>query len=518
MNEFAVRIPLTQGLRSDPRVPRNSPALVTLKNAKPSPVGLVPIERVVNPFDPRIGSDANWPLPQLFKGRSRTFLADRHAVYFVNEEDWSLYPLDLYLYESPNTLVQTLPIGNPWQLIESYDSWLLTNGQCVVFSINDEQLRKVYVVTNSVFETGCEHRGRFVVGGFDPENAPPADWQSYLRAKVGDTLVDSRVKEQSLSFGGNFVLWSSIGGGDFPFWLWHLSAAKYSYYVKGAPYGDDNPLLFERMRHSTFGFMVMPWQGRVRVMKPLGDSIVVYGDHGIALMFLAQTTYGLRLLKNFGIHAHAVGGDESEHVFMDGKGNLWRINAQLQFELLGYREFLYPMMEGEVQISYVGELDLGREYVISDGHQTYHLTQSGLCQSTQSYVTSAIYTAGGVVGVATHADYLDDNEMMLCTDWTDFGEGLAIKKVGWIQLGNRVQSGVKLEVAVDYRFSKHEDGRRSRFTIVNNEGAAYVGVSGTDFRIVVKCDQYQLADIDEVVVRYQRSDRRYVRSVDAINA
>lgn len=525
MNEFALRIreTLAQGLRRDFRAPRNSLALSQLKNAKPTPFGLVPIERVINPFSPSVfsalGMDGNWPLPQIFKGRSRTFLVNKDVIYFVNEEDWSLYPVDLYLFSSPNTLVQTLPIGNPWQLIEAYDSWFLTNGQCVVFSLNNEEMvggtRKAYVTTESVFESGCEHRGRFVVGGFASADSLSSAWQAYIRSKIDDTIIDADIKAQNMNFGQNFILWSSIGGGDFPYWLWDLSAAKYSYFIKGAPHGDDNPLLFDRLKDGTCGFMPMPWQGLVRVVKPLGDGVAIYGDNGIAAIFLAQTTYGMRQLKTFGIHAHAVGGDDAEHVFLDKRANLWRVSADFKFELLGYREFLYPMLESEVMISYFGETDISREYVISDGHKTYHLTSNGLCENSQTYVTSAIYSQGGVVGVASYSDYLDDNETLICTDWTDFQDNLSVKKISWIQLGIRAQSGATYQVAVDYRFKKHEEGQRSRFVTVNHEGAAYVGVSGIDFRIVVKCSEFQSIDLDEIIVRWQRSDNRYVRSGNA---
>lgn len=522
--EFALtmRDSLQRGLRPDARMHKNAFFMDELINAKPTKFGLLPYEPVVVPFSPAVLSgyalEQEWPNPIMYKGKGRTFLFDSTRVFYVNENSFDLYAIPIYDFANQDTLA-TPPIGAPWQIMDAFDVWFATNGQCTVFTANHQQMLgnalKTYVTTQSTFETGTEHRGRFVIGGFDPTNFFSSSWETMLSndAFTVATGIDSNT---SIQLGENWVLWSSIGGGDFPLWLFDHDFAENSFTNTGSFYSSTRPVFYDKNRQMTWGFMPMQWQGKVRVVKTLGKNVIVYGDNGISVLFPVGEpipTYGYQTLQHFGIHAHAVGGDDNEHVFITQRGEMWRLSANLEFTRLGYREYMHPMLSAEIAISTNFNVD-DREYYICDGTESYVLTEQGLAQTTQ-IVNSTINHGEFTMGMGSLPDYINDQRCHLMTDWTDFQDGTRQKMIGWIEVIGDIKSGVVAKVAVEYRYEKHENAKRSRFVKLNDEGAAYIGISGNAFRIIVETDNYTNTSIDYVTIRWQRNDRRWTRSGSA---
>ncbi len=390
MREFETRIVdhLANGLRPSSRLGINVSYLQNCVNLKPTVEGLVSYEKVQGPFvtDPTI----DFPFPQLFKGKSVTLLADKTKIYAVTEAspNWTTAEI---------TLVGSISGTGAWHFLDLFDYWLLFNGTTSIWKSNIHGLEggaaTVNAVTTPTVQTGCYLNGRAFMGGFTAGAgvgsifnhanwiALVASWNADLPGSMADIVTD---------IGQNFVMWSSIGGGD-ALWIFRPAWATT---VRTA-----GPRIFEHLKRNELGWMPMPWQGQVQVMKPLGNAVVVYGADGISA--LVQTiepipTFGLKHLLDIGVAGRgAVGGTDREHVFIDEAGYLWKIGTDLVPKRLNYQEFLSPLTIASAVISHDQEDD---EYYISDGTYSRILTSKGLGIMDQ-VVTSVVAADGALLGV-----------------------------------------------------------------------------------------------------------------------
>lgn len=524
MREYILEINpsmLSGGLRPDCRMPRNTFSLYECRNCKViENFGIVPYDPVRIPFSQSYldahGIYLDWPYPQLFKGTDKTILATGDRLFFV-DAGWQLIEMDLYDVHAPSNLRAVTKTGRPWQFIDCHDTWFMVNGGGSVFhtshrgmpasAIND----RVLVETNTPINAGCHYKGRILLGGFDPEKFWNTDLVSTFEAVANRGGTGIRNKLDGLN--RNFILWSSIGGGDVPLFLFLPSYSRSSF-INADKYGTDRNLWFDLMKREEWGFMPMPFQNEIMTMKPLGDVVMVYGFDGICGVRHVSDpipTIGLvpiPELSNVGIPcAGAVGGDSSMHLFVDNAGTLWRMDENLEVTRLGYREYLSDLLGNQIMISYDQD---DREAWICGGYDTdgtYHLTSSGMSKVDQ-IVTSVIDDRLGLGQDA--GDF--DKRSVITFDTIDFGNR-GMKLLQQIQLPVDLGSFDRLEMCIWWRNNTWENFKRTGWETVSSHGVAWPHVAGVDFRISFRFSDLKFARIEYLKISYKQIDKRFLRGV-----
>jgi len=537
MKEFSFDIDasLRKGLRRLNKEVRQEPGLISLFNWEPTDVGVVPYNYVVNPFSPELlymyGIQFDYSFPQMFVGKAKALLCTRDSIYMVNIDTWdSLYKLTLYDIDNPSQEASIQP-GNYWHLIDLEESWFLTNGASTVFFSGKDVMtggdEKVYIKNGMPVSCGSYYKGRVVLGGFDYTRFWDSTWQSFWNSwqkKKKDTGLDFSREEAEGSIdmpvGKNWIWWSSIGGGDTQ--LLFSSSLLDSGYV-GSTYGSDKPFVFDLLKRNEQGFSQLPFTGQVIKLKELGDYLIAYTKTGVIALkhvgleigsTLAQVT--IPELEHVGLYSTgAVDGDRNHHVFLDPSGFLWELGRDLSVVPLGYREYLYPMIDQNPVIYFASRpwgIDQYGEFFICTSDKTYKLVKNGLMETGQR-LSSARYIAGTCVGICT--EYSDEKEAYFATDVIDFSQPgyKTINSVVVLNTEIRTSDKPKVYVAIDYRYRQSGEFVTGEYRQCNYEGVATFPVSGVDFRVRVKTDNFRRIDIGTVRINYQVNDRRFQRSI-----
>lgn len=502
MKEFGFDIDLWKGLRKYSDQRREVDSLVECVNAVPKGEerGLVQYNEVINPMS---SITVTWPFPQLFRGKGVTLLAYETAIYTVNETTWVPTLITTYdAFDISNT--KSITAGGVWHFMDFYDTWMLFNGKCVVFHTERYNIfggtDKTLVQDAVTVQTGCDFRGRGLMGGFKVSDFQTTDWQTFwsnwlLNKPSGMTISET--------IDTNFVLWTSIGGGDL-LWLFYKDIAESGFTADGF-HDAVRPLVFEQMRRNERGFMPMPWQGTILKLAPLGNKVIVYGDGGIsALVPYAEPvpTFGLVDVLGVGVAERgAVAVGPMGHVFVDQTGMLWLIDGELKLRQLGYQEYFRDMIGNDI----VGTYDpLENEYRLCSGTKGYLWSPGGLCEISQ-LVTSAARVGADDVGIFVKTG---DGSMVITTDVFDM-KMMGIKNVSQVDLG--ASASTTAEVAIDYRYKTGDKFYRSGWKRVNQYGTVFPNVSGIEFRLVIRANPYDAMKYDRVSVRWKSSDKRFVR-------
>ena len=448
------------------------------------------------------GVSLNWPHPQLLRLKGLTLLADATRIFQVDESNWSLteiQPVDLQLGTPA-----TIPLGGFWHVVDFWDTWMLTNGLCTVLHYGRAKMfggvDEVYIDQQVRYNTATDAFGRAWFGGFSQawSDAWKAFWDDWMSR--GQTNLPGL---QMGDLGKNWVMWSSIGGGDVLLLL--DQTVGMSGLIDNDLYSDDYPRVFDLLRSNQLGFMPMPWQGAVLALKPLGRAVMVYGEGGVSALLPQGHIVGLREFSDLttGVYSgSAVGGTDTEHVFMDKTGALWRISPDLQLQRLDYREWTYDMLGREVVIS-INPVE--REFYICDGTRTLVLTPGGLTETTQ--VVTSIVASQGTVWAFTPA--MTDRELLVETGSIVIRPGL--KTVRNIEVRADVPSGTSMFVGAEYRNSQTGAFGTTRDIPVNRQGIGFVGVTSDEIRVKVKASDFKDVLLQDLSVRLQFPDRRYVR-------
>lgn len=253
-----------------------------------------------------------------------------------------------------------------------------------------------------------------------------------------------------------------------------------------------------RGRKNQSGEAPMDWPGWAFQAKKLGGSVVIYGENGITLMRPADEpvpTFGFKRLLNIGLmDQNAVAGNDYVHYFITKKRELWRLAGE-QPEKLGYREIFSAM--GSVVMLYDEEEE--RLYV-GDGVKGYVFDEGlggGLAEIT-----------GLSRGLMTSPSAITMPPLNATTDILDFGHR-GLKTITFIEVGT--DTSEDLYIAVDYRYNKTDDWSTSSWVLANPSGVARLTVAATEFRIKLKQLVHDPIRIDYINVRYQKSDRRFLR-------
>ena len=492
MKEYSllVQSPFQKGLRPNEHMPKNSPFLQECTFLKPTERGL----RSVEGFTSVLGDETyEWPWPQLFRSDRGTYLFGETSLKVVDESAWSVgSAVSTYKLED-DTTTRDIASGGVWQFASLGDSWVACNGECVVVSDNRYVAygnTHKYLTIASAFQAVGAHKGRIIYGGFDESYSWPAHWGTYRGILSGETSMDySNFDPQE-----NWVFWTPVNSDLALFW--------------------EAPADMSRLvRSNRFGFSPMPWKGTVYAIKTLGDSVVVYGDNGIAVMRHVTEpipTFSIRKISSVGImNRGAVGGSDDVHFFVSATGALYRLTEERGLERFGYEEYLEDLVSGEVVITYdsrKGECFIAGDY--AGTHLSYVFGEGGL--GTSPYRFYSLLEVDGAPVVTS--DIESGTTTYVVTDWLDFGYK-DFKTITMVEVG--IDTSQKVWVALDY---SNDDGRsytRSSWVPLNTQGWARLQRSGTLVRIALKVASYVDCFLDSMVIHWQPSGRRTVRGPSA---
>lgn len=509
MREFPyiIRDELVNGLRPNARMRRGEKYLVEAYNVLPTRYGLDLLRDITDPFEGL--EPVSFPFPQILRGYTQTLLAGATSLKVVNEAVLPWERTNVTTYDPTNpAATKAIVAGGPWHFADMGDTYLLFNGSCVVFRSAIGRLNsaadKTFVATDVPMQTGCYSRGRVIVGGFTGQ-VWNSEWQALFSSWT--TPVEAPTKSYN-DIGENYVMWSSIGGGDFPLWL--FNTADYTYDL-----GMQEAYLIEKIRLNEFGWMPLPCQGTVRCLLPLGGHVIAYADDCVVALTPVPgsgdvpSTYSPRRIAPVGIASRgAATGDDNGHVFVDSSGAVWRITPDLQTVRLGYEEYTFDLLGGDIVLA--KDPAFGDVYLSGEA-SAFVLTETGMAEH-KNRLCSLHFVGGGLVGLVDEVDLDTKDEIRVVTAETDLSTG-GIKTITWIHL--HMRSVYDVRVAVDYRYARSDEYVRSEFVPVNDEGVARIDVAGVDFRIVVKATNISDLIIDSIDVRWQASDKRYRRGPDA---
>jgi hypothetical protein len=543
MKEFSLGIDkeFSTGLRKYHKTQRKQGQFFDLFNFKPTQFGLVPFDPMVFPIADITYSgngldDETFPYPQLFIGKKYTFILGRNRIFYVNPLDWSqLYLLDTYDADNPSN-AKAIPTGNSWEFVDFWDTWFFTNGVCTVFGSAVDTMMggnlKAYVSDGVSVNCGTDHKGRVVFGGFDYKNFWDSTWQAFWlewydkNQDLGISPYEKREGQDVLMpISDQWIWWSSIGGGD-AMMLFFPSLFTTTGPVTTSGYDAVKPYILDLMKRNEQGFAPMPFQGKVTAIKPLGDSIIVYSEEGVAAYRAVSSpapTYSMKDLKLGGIASRgAVAGDDRNHVYIDNSGMAIKIPVNLDVQPLGYREFFYPMLGEEIMMSHAGNpqnVETFGEFYISNGTKNYGLTEEGLFEHGQ-IITSAHYFQGATIGFGSQLLNPADIVGRIGQDIIDFNlSGLktieSVRIMGRETIWDPDNEDTTLQVALDYRYKIADDRSwsTSDYKKPNDEGVVTFPITALEFRLRIKVDDYERLDLDYAEFFIKHGDKRYKRSV-----
>lgn len=400
--------------------------------------------------------------------------------------------------EIATTSVTSLPSGGQWHFSDFANTWFLHNGACTAMCLGGSLWYQDITTVN----TGCAFRGRFLIGGLASDfwtDGWKTQLSSWLPAAFG------KLTTADMNMAGNFVAWSSIGGGDALLWLYpRLGLNPRTGYQ---PYADAYPLLQPYLDRNEMGFMPMTFQGTVLCLKPLGKGVVAYGEDGISYMPMVQepfATFGLIHISDVGLLGRgAVGGDETEHVFIDTSGTVWRLSMDLSLQREGYHHVFNKLLTYEPIVSRNPRF---QEYFIGTSAEGYVLAEAGLSEIRQS-VTSCVFVAGDTVGMFVDTP---DPDMRVQTDTFDMGYN-GIKTLHSVQISGDHPTG--LLVYVLSRFDKSGPFLMSEAISTDARGVATCMIPGLEFQLIVEAPSGFQTRMDSISVMWGPAVRRNVRSL-----
>ena len=461
MREFYTTIDeaLLTGLKTEIRVPRNSPVLHECLGFRIGKRAIEGIESLSNPLPAALDMHYNWPFPQFLKQESWKILVVRDAV---NMED-VVYSLDANYNATQIFAIDELTFGQGtlMELADFGEYAFMTNGVLMLYwdpTLVDWD-EKVAIATIPMMRTVCNFKGQMIGG------CVLSAWHD--------------CDEKS-------IVWSDIGSVDFT---------------------PD--------RSNKRGYRRDPFGGEVYHVRRLGDNAVAYTSAGVTLMIPVGSpavTFKFKELHGVGLkNRGAMGGDLNQHLFVDLENSVFKLNEEGLKEL-GYIGYVEELDAGDNIVSfdhYKGD------FYISDGVKSLLLSPNGM--TNYPYEVSAVWyddeDGHGLCGLPGTPNPMV-HEPLIVSHIIDTGYR-GQKTIFSIELGMARVTDAK--AAVDWRMSTENAFQRTNFVSTNLEGVASIIVTGTEFRICVKASQFirDLSDLDYITARWKMTDLRALRGIYA---
>lgn len=535
---------LTIGLQHSEAIDaKNASALGACVNAYPHSTGVIGYEVLSDMFSGNLPSAVSWPFPQLFRGKTITLLAYDDAIYSILNEDtppatvsdWADAKLSVRDYLD-TSIDKVIAVGNEsWHFVDFGTTWMLIRPGIIVFKMFTEGLFSetesslglgadyVLACSDITMNTGCHHLGRMVSGGFDKTDIYDKNpWAEIWNQYYPNTPEPLDTFNNLISVDQNYVMWSTIGGGDILFLFFPTLALNGI--LKGYEGGVVRPPYFDHVRRNEMGYMPMNWRGQVLAVLPLGKDVIVYGEDGITRLYQANATvptYGREDLIFEGIpNRGAVGGDDKEHLCVLNSGEIYKIQEGGLIERLDYATYFSGLTTNEIRISVDPTIGKRRYFICGNasGITTYTINQYGLSKvAAQLELTSTALFSGGIVGIYTD---LADTGVVIDTSIFDLGNR-GIKTIREIELGLNTASDMIIRVTVYASMGTSDSLIPNPITgvVANNDGVAYFLTSGVNFKIRVAVlkdgsnEAYEDFALTYIKIYYEQTDRKPVRGI-----
>ena len=497
---FIIQESFTKGLRTEETYLNEEGYLGECLNMKPYGGGLVSYEALTDPFSG--GQVVNFPFPQFFRGQELALMLSATTLYelAIGSIPWTKTAVSLYSPSLP-TATSSITSDGLWHVIDLGPAFYAFNGTSSVFRTGLDRLESsaastTFVTDSVTINTGCSFRGRVYIGGLG------SPWNTLWQEIFAEWEEEADLNEIDLVTNGpaeNWVMWSSIGGGDFPLWL------VYPQGFAQLQLGPTKEFILERLRRNEFGWMPMHYSEVVQVMKPLGDYVVCYGADGIGAIIPRGADLGYRAIANFGILGRgAVGGDADGHIFVAQDGELWGLSPNLELQRFGYKEWFSGFSAVSTVNTYAPAL---KEWFIADGDNSYVFRGENGLSEIQDRYTSATYLDGVHYGLASSGV---STTIRVLTGAHD-NSRQALKYIHDIQVQYQDITGMTLELL--YRYDSTSAFATLGPISVNPMGIVTFTCTALEFKIRIKGTPGTTPRIDRLEVRWSLVDKRAVRGL-----
>lgn len=333
---------LRVGLRPSEANPINSQALIELRNARPTKLGLVPYEPVTLPYDSVqefwiIDHVVDWPFPQVWFGKGHHLVGTRSRLYRVDDLG-RLHMLLMFHSDEPWSMAD---FGD-YMVFARDGTRMVTRSITGVYNADDADVPRC--------ESVADLNGQLFLGNLRPWG----DWTDVGESHVG---------------------WGDIGSAN-----------------------------FEISRRNQAGFRRMDWRGEVIGITSFEGTILAHGHNGLGVLRPSMEpipTFSYRIAQDVGAaHKSSMSHCRSAHVFLGTDGNIYRMSKEFNIYNLDYREFMYQLTEGVVVVSYNASTG---DFFFCDGSRCFGLSLSGLYEVYQRISTLTYYN-GTAFGVSSDSE------------------------------------------------------------------------------------------------------------------
>lgn len=485
----------------------NSPYLLNLEGLRVDELGLEPQPLPGDPFQGLVSVD--WPFPQLFRGLETTLLLRRSAAQIVSEASnlWTTTNLTFNDAAAPAS-TKAIAEGGVWHIADLGGSWFAFNGSCTLFTTGLDPLfnittQKYWIDDSVTIASGCAHKGRVIVGGLD-STLFSGTMSEILRQAQG--YVEEDIITDWDDIASNYVLWGSIGGGDFPLWLFMPLSYPEAYRPTYARF-------VERLKRGQFGWAPCSFQGSVLALAPLGDSFVAYGEDGVtAFRGVAgggdiPATYQVVEIPAGGVYdrGSVVAGPDF-HTFFDNEGTLWRLDKNLSLTRLGFEEFFKEFVDGEEEVVPVFD-PLYKDSYFSSLKRSFLVTTRGVSRSLYRFPNMVVWKGKRYATEKSKGD-LTSKYASLQTNAFDV-RNRYLKTVTSVNVGHR--GGGTIEVALQYKYNNSDSWEQTSWVRVNDEGNAVIRVTALEHRVLVRASDPTTFQLEYITVKVQSPDKRFSR-------
>lgn len=513
---FTLEDALRNGLRSDKRFSRNMPLWEVVKNIKPSPFGMAKHLTITDPVVSPATTIA-WPHPQLIRGEDTTLLGQATGLYSFAEPNWTGSDLSSSFFESGDpTSAETIDAGGGvWHWVFFRDQYYLTNGKQLVYKTPRESDSKILITTSAVLNCQAIAKDslqeRILFGGLSGTYFDSGEWPDNIFG-LWRSGHDSGWHEQDSVLGANWIMWGQPGGGayDLPEQLVQGALGL----LTAAQYAEVKEMVYEAIEEGTIGLRPLATQGTIRVIKELGEHIMVYTDDAVHILSRNGVEYTSGVLKRLGVASRgAVAGNDAEHIFVDINSVLYRIRSSPSLasrsaqgiERLGFEEFLGTLTAASISISF--DPDRG-EYYIADGVKGYVFADDMLSETTR-LTTGLSRTASpsGLIGVSEDVG-LEEEFSLLSLAWNNDRPGMKTAK----QFDFQSEDLVGVQCRLHYNYEDTSEYQQTRWLPINKEGVAFPFATAVNFKAEVRGNLAKDDPrLENMRIHFQATDRSYVR-------
>jgi hypothetical protein len=396
----------------------------------------------------------------------------------------SIYHVSVFRDET--TALNITGGGGPWSFVDAHGFWVACNEANILIR-TPEGARRVYKMPNTVATACCEYKGRMFFAGFNG-GTDYGIWGT---------------------MNANFVWWSAVGGGN----IVELFRKNFR----------NTTNIDALIKRNDSGYAVMPWQGTVKQLAPLGAGVIAFGDQGVAALIQygePVPTFGTKaIISQVGIISRgAMGVAPDRLVFVDTSGSLWVIYEDLRTERLGYSEYFEPLLDQDSVISYDRHRD---EFWIVTPEKCYILNKFGLGENNK-LPTTINFVEGGLVGVQYYqksftvfndGEHLDD--FAAAVDTFDMGNR-EIKTIHTVEIG--ITDPTVVEVSLYYRYNKGLDFEQTAWKTLDKNGIAVFLTSGVEFQLALRTEEFSETILDYITVNWRQNRKKSVRDLILANA